>query len=46
MAVVGAETQYQDLVEELLADVETYNPDVDRDLLARAFRAAAKAHEG
>jgi len=46
MAVVGTETQYQDLVDELLADVETYNPDVDRDLLARAFRAAAKAHEG
>ena len=46
VAVVGAETQYQDLVEELLADVETYNPDVDRDLLARAFRTAAKAHEG
>ncbi len=46
MAVVGTETQHQDLVEELLADVEAYNLDVDRDLLARAFAAAAKAHEG
>ena len=46
MAVADTATQYQDLVEELLASVEAYNPDVDRDLLARAFAAAAKAHEG
>jgi len=46
VTVADTETQYQDLVAELLADVEAYNPDVDRDLLARAFRTAAKAHQG
>ncbi|HZT17608.1 MAG TPA: bifunctional (p)ppGpp synthetase/guanosine-3',5'-bis(diphosphate) 3'-pyrophosphohydrolase [Gaiellaceae bacterium] len=43
MAVVE---RHQDLVEELLAEVEAYKPDADRDLLARAFDFAAKAHEG
>src|ERR687883_1362933 len=38
--------RHQDLVEELLAEVEAYKPDVDRDLLARAFHYAAEAHAG
>ena len=46
MAVLEAPERHQDLVEELLAEVAAYNPDVDRDLLARAFAFAAKAHEG
>jgi GTP diphosphokinase / guanosine-3',5'-bis(diphosphate) 3'-diphosphatase len=46
MAVLEAPEQHQDLVEELLAEVSAYNPDVDRELLARAFAFAAKAHEG
>jgi GTP diphosphokinase / guanosine-3',5'-bis(diphosphate) 3'-diphosphatase len=37
---------HEDLLEELLADVEAYKPDVDRDLLRRAFLYAEKAHEG
>ena len=46
MAVLEAPEQHQDLIEELIAEVADYNSDVDRDLLARAFRYAAKAHEG
>jgi GTP pyrophosphokinase len=38
--------RHQDLVEELLAEVEAYKPDVDRDLLVRAFDYAAEAHAG
>src|SRR6188472_772787 len=32
--------------EELLSEVEAYNPDVDRDLMERAYRFACEAHEG
>jgi GTP pyrophosphokinase len=46
MAVVDIESRHQDLVDELLRDVEAYNPGVDRELLTRAFHYAAKAHEG
>ena len=46
MAVVEAQEQHQHLVEELIADVEAYKPDVDRDLLRRAFAFAEHAHEG
>ncbi len=38
--------RHHDLVEELIAEVEAYKPDVDRDLLARAFDFAAAAHAG
>src|SRR5205823_14380031 len=38
--------RYQSLVEELLAEVAAYNPGIDRELLSRAFRFAASAHEG
>src|SRR5436190_2089569 len=46
MTVLEAGEKHQELLEELLADVEAYNGDVDRDLLTRAFRFAAAAHEG
>src|SRR3989440_723190 len=46
MAVLEAHEAHQNLVEELIAEVAGYNPAVDRDLLLRAFRFAAKAHEG
>src|SRR5579862_342210 len=38
--------RHEDLVDELLAEVEAYKQDVDRELLARAFDFAAKAHAG
>src|SRR2546430_2243081 len=38
--------RHQDLVDELIAEVEGYKPDVDRELLTRAFEYAARAHEG
>jgi guanosine-3',5'-bis(diphosphate) 3'-pyrophosphohydrolase len=46
MAVLEAPERHQDLVEELLGEVSSYNPDVDRELLTRAFAFAARAHEG
>jgi GTP diphosphokinase / guanosine-3',5'-bis(diphosphate) 3'-diphosphatase len=46
MAVVEAAERHQHLVDQLIAEVEAYIPDVDRDLLARAFNFAARAHEG
>src|SRR5436305_9829681 len=46
MAVLEAHEAHQNLVEELIAEVAAYNPAVDRDLLLRAFRFAAKAHAG
>src|ERR687886_700183 len=46
MAVLEAHGAHQNLVDELLEEVATYNPEVDRDLLTRAFRYAAAAHEG
>ncbi len=38
--------RHQDLVDELIAEVESYKPDVDRELLTRAFHYAANAHSG
>jgi GTP pyrophosphokinase len=46
MAVVEAAEKHQDLIDELIADVEAYYPAVDRELLTRAFRFAANAHDG
>src|ERR671934_2718508 len=46
MAVLEAHGAHQNLVDELLEEVATYNPEVDRELLTRAFRFAATAHEG
>jgi GTP pyrophosphokinase len=38
--------RHHDLVEELLAEVESYKPDADQELLRRAFDYAANAHDG
>src|SRR6478609_1746710 len=46
MSILEAAGKHQGLIDELIRDVEAYNPDVDRDLLARAFSFAAAAHEG
>jgi guanosine-3',5'-bis(diphosphate) 3'-pyrophosphohydrolase len=46
MAVLDVQKHHQGLVEELIAAVEEYFPDLDRDLLRRAFAFAAAAHEG
>jgi guanosine-3',5'-bis(diphosphate) 3'-pyrophosphohydrolase len=46
MTVLEAGEKHQELLDELLADVEAYNPDVDRELVTKAFRFAAAAHEG
>src|ERR687886_725512 len=46
MTVVEAGEKHQKLLDELLSDVEAYNPEVDRELVTRAFRFAAAAHEG
>ncbi len=46
VTVLEAGEKHQELLAELIADVAVYNPDVDKDLLTRAFRFAAQAHEG
>ena len=46
MTVLEAGERHQELIDELIAQVAQYNSDVDRELLARAFRFAANAHEG
>src|SRR6266849_7721288 len=46
MAVLEVSERHQELIDELIESVEGYKPDVDRDLLARAFSFAAKAHDG
>src|SRR6184192_1228408 len=45
MAAVQS-AEHQDLLDQLIADVEAYKPDVDRTLLEHAFAFAAHAHEG
>src|SRR5438552_1258796 len=46
MAVVESSERHQDLVDELIGEVESYLPRLDRDLLTRAFRFAERAHTG
>ncbi len=46
MSVLDTTRRHEDLIEELIAEVEAYNPDVDKDLLRRAFEASERAHEG
>src|ERR687891_273860 len=46
MTVVEVTEKHKDLVDELLAAVTAYNPEADRELLARAFAYAAAHHEG
>src|SRR5215207_8974434 len=46
MAVLETHEKHQELIDELIADVSAYNPEVDRDLITRAFLFAAHAHDG
>ncbi|HSB39035.1 MAG TPA: HD domain-containing protein, partial [Gaiellaceae bacterium] len=46
MTVLESAERHQELIDELIESVATYNKEVDRDLLSRAFRFAAAAHEG
>src|SRR5918996_6605405 len=46
MSVLDAKRHHEHLVEELIAEVEDYNPDVDKELLRRAFELAERAHAG
>src|SRR5262245_43783476 len=41
-----ASERHRNELEELLDEVATYNPDVDRDLIFRAYVLASEAHEG
>src|SRR6476469_7139878 len=43
MAVVE---RHQDLIDELLAELESYKPEFNRDLIVHAFEFAAQAHDG
>jgi GTP diphosphokinase / guanosine-3',5'-bis(diphosphate) 3'-diphosphatase len=44
--LTAASERHRELFDELLAEAAAYNPDVDRDLLERAFVFASTAHEG
>ncbi len=46
MSVVDTRSEREDLVEELLACVETYNPGVDKELIRHAFEYAELHHRG
>src|SRR4051795_6356141 len=46
MAIVEAGERHQGLLDELLEEVAAYDTAVDRELITRAFRYAAAAHEG
>ena len=46
MSVLDAKRHHEDLVEELIAEVEAYNPELDRDLVRRAFEVSERAHAG
>ena len=46
MTVVESQRDHESLVEELIASVETYKPELDRDLIRRAFEFAAEHHTG
>ncbi|HEY3541381.1 MAG TPA: bifunctional (p)ppGpp synthetase/guanosine-3',5'-bis(diphosphate) 3'-pyrophosphohydrolase [Gaiellaceae bacterium] len=46
MAIVETGERHQGLLDELLAEVGSYDTAVDRELITRAFRYAANAHEG
>ncbi|HEX7083086.1 MAG TPA: bifunctional (p)ppGpp synthetase/guanosine-3',5'-bis(diphosphate) 3'-pyrophosphohydrolase [Gaiellaceae bacterium] len=38
--------RHASLIDELIGEVEAYKPDVDRELIGRAFEFAARAHSG
>ncbi|HYY77356.1 MAG TPA: bifunctional (p)ppGpp synthetase/guanosine-3',5'-bis(diphosphate) 3'-pyrophosphohydrolase [Gaiellaceae bacterium] len=43
--ITAASERHRELFDQLLAEMETYNADVDRDLLERAYVFACEAHE-
>jgi GTP diphosphokinase / guanosine-3',5'-bis(diphosphate) 3'-diphosphatase len=46
MSVIDTTERHEELIDELIETVSTYNKDVDRLLLSRAFLFAAAAHAG
>jgi GTP pyrophosphokinase len=46
MAVLEVSERHQELIDELIEAVASYKPDLDRELVTRAFMFAAHAHEG
>jgi guanosine-3',5'-bis(diphosphate) 3'-pyrophosphohydrolase len=44
--ITAAAERHRELFDQLVADVAAYNPEVDRDLLERAYVFACGAHEG
>ena len=46
VAIVATGEKHQDLLDELLAEIAEYGGTVDTELVTRAFRFAAAAHEG
>ena len=46
MTAVATGERHEELLESLLADVVAYHADADLELVTRAFRFAAAAHEG
>jgi GTP pyrophosphokinase len=46
MSVVDAERHQNDLVNELIATVESYNPGVDKELIRHAYDESERAHHG
>src|SRR5712691_1237268 len=46
MATLETGERHQELLDELLAELDRYETPVDRELVTRAFRFAAAAHEG
>ena len=46
MSVLDAKRHHEHLVDELIAEVEGYNPEVDKELLRHAFDVAERAHGG
>jgi hypothetical protein len=43
MALIDAPERHEDLFEELIAEVATYNDEPDRELISRAFDFATRA---
>src|SRR6476469_9461970 len=46
MTLLEAQERHADLLEELIAEVGSYNPDADRELITNAFEFATRAHAG
>jgi GTP diphosphokinase / guanosine-3',5'-bis(diphosphate) 3'-diphosphatase len=46
VATLETGERHEELLEELLAELATYSDDADQELVTRAFRFAAAAHEG